>query len=133
MSLLQYQRFNVQLFFLLQQLVSPQGLSHNMYVLDSFEDELGIGIESLGLVALPSRSVGHCVDLGSGVNDVKEVGARIHLHNTADVSLIIRRPTWGITQFYNYTILCFRNSIVIPLRPDRGWEHLTSAAPVAPW
>ena len=104
-----------------------------MYVLDSFEDELSIGIESLGLVALPSRSVGHCVDLGSGVHDVKEVGARIHLHNTADVSLIIRRPTWGITQFYNYTILCFRNSFVIPLRPDRGWEHLTSAAPVAPW
>ena len=70
-----------------------QGVSHNVNVLDSLEDEFCVRVESLGLVAFPPGSVGHGVDLRPGVDDVEEVGAGVDLHDAADVLLVLWRPT----------------------------------------
>ena len=45
-----------------------EGVPHHVDVLDALEDELGVGVEGLGLVALAAGTVGHGVDLRPGLH-----------------------------------------------------------------
>ena len=69
-----------------------KGVSHDVNVLNPLEHELGVGVERLRLVTFATGPVGHGIDLGPGVHDVKEVGAGIDLDNATDVFFILRRP-----------------------------------------